>query len=328
MRYQLMQQIVFSFGLAMLVGAVASADEPVNPPTISVTGNAEIKVKPDQAVFSFSIQGREKTLDEAVATNDQAIAKVMQFLQTAGVKDKDVRTEVVRIQPIYRPTKRSNFVPQPFAQGLMPVQPLATPPPPGKGEDPLKPIGYEARRGMSVTVNNLDDLEKIYTGLLKNGVNQVGGISFQTTELRKHRDEARLKAIRAAREKGRGVGGRVGGKTGRRSENYRVGLGTATQHVSKLSQPRHTISCSWRQLDNTGSHRHYGFGERCFPARRPQVLMLSPTKNLGFSLASSWADENVLGYVFVTYGHSGRSLWRLPSLTTSRQAAATEPLNI
>jgi len=211
MGHHWMQQVMLTFGLAILIGAPAFAhDEPANPPTISVTGNAEIKVKPDQAVFSFSIQGREKTLDEAVATNDQAIAKVVQFLQTAGVQDKDVRTEIVRIKPIYRSTVHSKLRPLPLAQANLPMPRNAIPAPPAKDEDQLKPIGYEARRGISVTINNLDNLEKIYTGLLKNGANEVGGISFQTTELRKFRDQARLKAIRAAREKAKALAGELG----------------------------------------------------------------------------------------------------------------------
>ena len=220
MDYHWMQQVVFSFGLAMMVGSPVFAsddfvnDDPAHPPTISVSGDAEIKVKPDQAVFSFSIQGREKTLDEAVAANDQAIAKVVQFLRTSGVEDKDVRTEIVRIRPIYRSLgQRGKTLRPALPQANFPAQQAAPPVAPlDKDEDQLKPIGYEARRGISVTVNNLTNLEKIYTGLLKNGVNEVGGISFQTTELRKFRDEARLKAIKAAREKAEAMAGELGVK--------------------------------------------------------------------------------------------------------------------
>ncbi|MDB2685996.1 SIMPL domain-containing protein [Mariniblastus sp.] len=213
MRNFWMQPIVLIVGLAMLIAAPVFAGEQADP-TISVTGDAEIKVKPDQALFSFSIQGREKTLDEAVATNDKAIAKVVQFLRTAGVEDKDVRTEVVRIQPIYRPLQRGKIPIQIRPQGNLNFNPApnAAPVAPVKDEDPLKPIGYEARRGISVTVTNLANLEKIYTGLLKNGVNEVGGISFETTELRKYRDEARLKAVRAAREKATALAGELGVK--------------------------------------------------------------------------------------------------------------------
>ena len=216
MSYLSIHQLVFTFGLAMMMGApVFANDEPVNPPTITVTGEAKIKVKPDRAVFSFSIQGREKTLDESVATNDQAIAKVMEFLRTSGVQDKDVQTEIVRIKPIYRDLIRGKALRQ-----VLPIRPVlpqgnfSNPPnmnlaQPTNDDDQLKPIGYEARRGISVTVNNLANLEKIYTGLLKNGVNEVSGISFQTSELRKFRDEARLKAIRAAREKAAALAGEL-----------------------------------------------------------------------------------------------------------------------
>ena len=256
----------------MMIGASAFADDPVNPPTISVTGEAKIKVKPDQAVFSFSIQGRQKTLDESVAANDQAIAKVMQFLRTSGVEDKDVSTEVVRIKPIYRSPPYGKLAPQPFPQSNFGNQPNLNPNLPGKVEDQLNPIGYEARRGISVTVNDLAKLEKIYTGLLKNGVNEVGGISFQTTELRKFRDEARLKAVKAAREKAEAMAGELGAKLAGVQQIAESNWGPSPSSYQNSLSYRSTKRQLGRQLNNAGSHRRDGYGQRCFLAGRPQVL--------------------------------------------------------
>ena len=44
----------------------------------------------------------------------------------------------------------------------------------------------------------------------RQGVNDVGGIQFRTTELRKHRDAARLQAVKAAREKAEAMAGELG----------------------------------------------------------------------------------------------------------------------
>jgi len=53
------------------------------------------------------------------------------------------------------------------------------------------------------------------TGLITNGVNNVQGIDFRTTELRKYRDQARALAIRAAREKAEAMVGDLGVKVGK-----------------------------------------------------------------------------------------------------------------
>ena len=61
---------------------------------------------------------------------------------------------------------------------------------------------------------DISQFEALLTKALEAEVNYVHGIQFRTTELRKHRDEARAMAIRAAREKavalarelGQGVG--------------------------------------------------------------------------------------------------------------------------
>lgn len=73
-----------------------------------------------------------------------------------------------------------------------------------------KPIGYAARRSLSITIKDLKSFEDIYRGLIGKGVNDVGGIQFRTTELRKHRDAARLQAVKAAREKATAMAGELG----------------------------------------------------------------------------------------------------------------------
>jgi uncharacterized protein YggE len=51
--------------------------------------------------------------------------------------------------------------------------------------------------------------------VLEAGANYVHGVEFATTELRKHRDEARALAVRAAREKAVALAKELGLKPGR-----------------------------------------------------------------------------------------------------------------
>jgi len=203
------------------------ADEP-EPPTITVTGKAEVRVVPDEGVLTFSIESREKALDAAVKDNDEKIKSVTEFLLASKIEPKHIRTQVISIRPIFEQADKVQWKGQVAQQ--MPI-PNAAPAPRGNDKpDLIKPIGYTARRGLSVTITDLKSFEKIYRGLVERGVNDVGGIQFRTTELRKHRDEARRKAVRAAMEKAAAMAGELGATvaavqtvtedTGSRYSNY------------------------------------------------------------------------------------------------------------
>jgi uncharacterized protein YggE len=166
-----------------------------------VSGNAEIKVAPDQAILRFAIVAEEKTLDAAAAKVDSVVKDVNSFLATNKIESQYVNTDLIRINPVY---SRDNSV----FQGSLQRSRQNT----RNDADQLKPIGYSATRQLSVTVSDLAKLETIYKGLLSSGVNKIQGVDFRTTELRKHRDAARLKAVKAAREKATALAEELGAK--------------------------------------------------------------------------------------------------------------------
>ena len=71
-----------------LVGFQASslfADDP-EPPTISVSGAAEVRVIPDHAVLRFSIDSRAVELAVAVADNDEFSTNFLTDLFSKGLQ--------------------------------------------------------------------------------------------------------------------------------------------------------------------------------------------------------------------------------------------------
>ncbi len=211
-----LSQIVFALIVtfswtAMSVENCCGGDEDTRP-MISVSGSAEVRVKPDKAVFTFSISSQEKSIDDAVKDNDAKIKAVTQFLGESNVVADNIRTEIISIRPIFERSNSNNWKGSLFPQQLSTN--LSAPPaiPVAEKKAKIKPIGYNARRQLSITITKLDTFETIYRGLIKRGVNDVGGISFQTTELRKHRDVARAKAVQAAREKAAAMADQLGAK--------------------------------------------------------------------------------------------------------------------
>lgn len=203
--------VVFMISVGVASNVFVNADD-LQPPTITVTGTAEVRVIPDEAVLTFSIESREKELDAAVKDNNSKIKAVTEFLVSSKVDSKDISLQVISIRPIMDQAEKSAWKGQ-VAQQQLPLPTNVAPPrvpPAGDKKDLIKPVGYTARRGLSVTIADLNSFETIYQGLIERGVNDVGGIQFRTTELRKHRDLARQKAIRAAMEKAAAMAGELG----------------------------------------------------------------------------------------------------------------------
>ncbi len=191
-------------GCLLFLVSVVHADE--SQPTISVNGSAEIRVAPDEVVITASVESRAKTLAAAAADNDKKIAQVMEFLKNAGVGNENVHTEFIGIEPIMRerdPYKRP-------IQMQQSVVPPAESNVDEKLEELLQPLGYNVRRQFRIRITHLIQFETVYRGLVERGINQVGGIQFNSSERRKYRDQARVNAVRAAREKATLMAGELG----------------------------------------------------------------------------------------------------------------------
>lgn len=191
------------FGLVPLLSS-ARADDGLLQPTISVTGSAVVRVAPDEAVLKFSIESRDEQLDVAVADNEKKIKAVTDFLRQSKVQPANIRTQVISIRPIFEQPAPSKWSP---AQSNLAADRLPT-----TGDDKapsIQPIGFTVSRQLSITITDLDSFETVYSGLIKRGVNDVGGVDFRTTDLREHKDAARIQAVRAAKEKAVAMAGEL-----------------------------------------------------------------------------------------------------------------------
>jgi uncharacterized protein YggE len=151
---------------------------------ITVTGDADVLVKPDEAVVRFWVQTKDKDLDDAVLQGDSRTARVLKALEKLGVAARHIKTDHMNIWPEY------NYY-----------------------EANVK--AYRVRKGITVTVKDTDKLERVLKEAIDAGANGIDGVQFRSTELRKHKDQARLMAIKAAQEKASDLAGALGQKIGR-----------------------------------------------------------------------------------------------------------------
>ncbi|WP_066834301.1 SIMPL domain-containing protein [Rufibacter ruber] len=156
------------------------------PPLVSVSGVGEVKVQPDQVQFVAGVEVREQTLEDARRNADQRTTAIISALKKSGVEEKHIQTAYLSIQPMYT------------------------------GEyGQTKPQFYLATRSISVTLNKLNKYDEVMSALYKAGANQVHGISYQSSNLKKHQEEARRKAVQEAKQKATMLASELGAKVGR-----------------------------------------------------------------------------------------------------------------
>lgn len=148
--------------------------------SITTTGDAEVKVAPDEVIITLAVETSNTILSTATLSNDEIVQRILSVTQEYEIDSKYVQTEYLNIEPRY-----SDYA------------------------DVKSFRGYWVRKTIVITLKDLTKFEDFLSAALEAGANYVYGIQFRTTELRKYRDAARALAIQAAQEKAQALAGEV-----------------------------------------------------------------------------------------------------------------------
>lgn len=161
-----------------MLAAGPVADQTPAPGTITVNGNAEVRVAPNEVILTVGVETDSLDIARARSENDRRIKAISDAARARGVAAEHVKTDFLDIQPRYKDDyPRREF------------------------------LGFFARRSLVITLRDVSKFEPLLSSVLTAGANYVHGIDFRTTELRKHRDAARALALIAAREKAGAMAG-------------------------------------------------------------------------------------------------------------------------
>ncbi|MDD5093247.1 MAG: SIMPL domain-containing protein [Dehalococcoidia bacterium] len=149
--------------------------------TFTVTGEAEIRVVPDEVILTLGVETLDKDLNTARNQNDERIKRVLAGAAELGIAPKDVQTDYMSISSQY--------------------DTFTTEPVPGYKCQEQEFKGFSVRKNVVITLKDIAKFDDLYTFVMTEGANYVQGIQFQTTEMQKYRIEARALAVKAAREK-------------------------------------------------------------------------------------------------------------------------------
>ena len=155
------------------------------PKVVKTTGTAEIKVTPDKAVIQVGVERQSATAKSAKAAVDNTSRKILAALKVAGIEDKDIQTAYLELQPTsyYEKHVRIN--------------------------------NFTATQSLSVTIRDLSHLDSVMDTVMSAGANRIDGIEYQSSELRKYRDQARDEAAKAAKEKAVALAQALGNQVGK-----------------------------------------------------------------------------------------------------------------
>jgi uncharacterized protein YggE len=169
------------------------AQSEVDRPLITVSGQAELRVPPDEIVFTLSVESVDKEMLAAKKKTDDSVREVLSIARKNNVRDEDVQTSYISVEPKYNiddlDYEQRRGVKREF-------------------------VGYQVSKTISVRLRDIAKFDGLLSDVLKAGVTRVRNVEFRDSQLRKHRDQARTMAIKAAQEKAKMLASDIGQSIG------------------------------------------------------------------------------------------------------------------
>ncbi|MEW6278968.1 MAG: SIMPL domain-containing protein [Candidatus Eremiobacterota bacterium] len=157
--------------LGLVWGGILTRPAPSEPAprVVKSEGVAEIEVPPDRVVYLWTASGQEEDLDRAAEKVERQIRSLTTCARRYQPDAGEIRTEAMSVD--HRTDGCGRRLP-----------------------------GYVASQSVSVSLTDLGQRDAFLRDGLKLGM-RLRSVDFDCREVRRHRDRARLMALRAAREK-------------------------------------------------------------------------------------------------------------------------------
>lgn len=165
-----------AFAVLLALSAPALAQEQPRIATLTASGMGSVSVAPDIAIVSIGVVSRAATARDALSANNGDVAKVIETIQAAGVKNADIGTSGFSVNPIYelKPERSQN-------------------------DEPPRITGYQVSNEVRVTIRDIANSGAVLDKVVSAGANQIGSIRFDVSDRQKPADEALSKAIADAK---------------------------------------------------------------------------------------------------------------------------------
>jgi len=183
------QKLVLSVTLLLTFSLHAQAQNTPDRPLITVTGQAEILVVPDEVVFNLNATTVDKDLAVAQRKTDEVVRNVLALARRYEIPATKVQTGHIRLEERY-----SN-------EALTRQPPVF--------------LGYAVSKSIAIILRDVSKAETLLGEIFKSGITQINSVDFRTTQSRKLKDQARAMAIKAAQEKASALAKEIGQTIGK-----------------------------------------------------------------------------------------------------------------
>jgi len=155
-------------------------------PSLDVSATGYADVAPDRATVSAGVVKQGQTARTAMQANATLMTAVFDEIDAAGIPKKNITTSQLSLQPQYDYRDRS------------------------------KPTikGYEARNTVTVNSDDIEQVGPMLDALVRAGVNNINQVKFSVKDPKAALAQARLDAIREAKEKAESMANAAGVKLG------------------------------------------------------------------------------------------------------------------
>ncbi len=140
---------------------------------LDVTGRGEVKRVPDVALIGAGVVTQSVNAATAMQENAARMARVVAALRRAGLAEKDIATSAISLSPQYRYTENR----------------------------PPEITGYQASNQVNIRFRDIGKSGAVLDVLVKEGANQINGPTLVIDQPQAAMDEARVAAIKSARQR-------------------------------------------------------------------------------------------------------------------------------
>ena len=172
--------LIILFGYSFHAHAQVTPDRPL----ITVSGQGEVLVVPDEVVYNLSATTVDKDLSLAQRKTDEVVRNVIALARRHQVPATQIQTGHISLEERFS-NEEATRKPRVF-------------------------IGYSVTKSIAIILRDVTKAEELLAELFRTGITRISSVDFRTTQDRKFRDQARAMAMKAAQEKARAMALEIG----------------------------------------------------------------------------------------------------------------------
>jgi hypothetical protein len=180
--------------IALVFMANSYSQELKQVPMINVSGEGKVKVAPDQALISISIEIKGTKSDDLKRENDKKMDGILKFIKKSDIASEDFQTQRIALNPNYDYEK--------------------------------KKYSYIATQSIQILLKDLSKYDALMEGLVNEGINRIDNVEFKSSKMLQLQSDARKLAMKDAKGKAEDYVSVLGQKVGKallisdNSQNY------------------------------------------------------------------------------------------------------------